>query len=173
MLLFTLWTVPRSLGLLVPFAIMIIASLGFGFLWVWMTCRMLGKLVRRLYDGDPALVPPPPAGDYRCRLMCSLLVSRIAVGGHPYAGPSQWIFIPHGKNLARHRHPTTLWTSGGLKLTTKPTPARKLARMLGVPSNLTLDVNTATGVATLQLPEAERAAARLRHCSDVDATKSA
>lgn len=170
MLLFTLWMTSGSVGLVFPLGIMGLASFGFGFIWTRLMRSMMRKLVRRLYEADPALVPPPPAGEFRCRLMCSLLVSRIAVGGHLYAGPAAWIFVPHMKNLKQHRDATALWTSGELQLTTKPAPMRNIARVLGVPPSVTLELNSEERVASLQMPEAERVAARLRQCGNAAVT---
>ncbi|HEU4454749.1 MAG TPA: hypothetical protein VFR81_16895 [Longimicrobium sp.] len=57
-------------------------------------------IFERVYDGDPALVPPPPADDqYPLRLPCGLLLSwRIVMGGVLYLGPAGFLFVPHLRN---------------------------------------------------------------------------
>jgi hypothetical protein len=86
----------------------VLGALLFGFGWAaWMRTGLL-KMIRRLYAGDPALVPPPPPTGYQARLPASLMDGRIAVGGHLYVGSQTVCFVPHMKNLKAHRTPTEL-----------------------------------------------------------------
>src|SRR3712207_2172362 len=105
-----LWGVPMTfvilldnddvIGLIFRLVIAAAAALAFGFLWTYMFTRGMRRLMRRIYQGDPRIVPPPPAGEYDYRFPCSYLVTpSMAVGGHLYVGPAALIFMPHRKNL--------------------------------------------------------------------------
>jgi len=75
------------------------AAAAFGVLWVVFFTREMTRVARRIYGGDPAIVPSPPAGRFETRLMCNRLVSqKLGVGGHLYLGPDEWAFVPHRKN---------------------------------------------------------------------------
>jgi len=106
------------------------SGLLFGMLWTWMFQGAMEKLTRRIHDGDPAIVPAPPEGqDFR--LACSyLLTPTMAVGGHLYAAPDALTFVPHNRNLPRHRSPLALPAGPGLGLELVDVPLKGLARLL-------------------------------------------
>src|SRR5688572_27118278 len=85
------------------------AATAFGVLWVNWFARDMTRVAHRLYSGDPSIVPPPPAGRFDTRIMCNRLVTpRLAVGGHLYLGPEEWIFVPHRKNRRHDQAPLHL-----------------------------------------------------------------
>jgi hypothetical protein len=87
----------------------ITASTAFGVLWVNWFARDMMRLAHRLYSADPSIVPSPPAGRFDTRIMCNRLVTpRLAIGGHLYLGPDEWIFVPHRKNRRQDQSPLRL-----------------------------------------------------------------
>jgi hypothetical protein len=168
-LLFVLSTY-RSIGVVFPLLVGAVGGPGFGVFWTRSFRRRMRAFVRRLYEADPALVPALPPGVFDCRVSCSLIPSgRIAVGGHLYAGPADWVFVPHQKNLPRHRAPTVLSISADVTLTPGKMPRRGLARLLTSEPIHTLDVRTAGGMVRLYVPEPELVAAKLLQCAARDA----
>ncbi len=172
-----LWGVPmsfvavvvsyRTTGLLLPLSICLVGSLGFGFLWTRTFRRRMRTLMRRLYDVDPALVPGPPPGTFRCRVSCGLAISqRMTVGGHLYAGPGSWVFVPHQKNLRKHRSPTVISIAEDLILTPHTVAPSGTARLFANAVIESLEVGSAGQSTKLYVPDPERVAARLRECSE-------
>jgi hypothetical protein len=170
-----LWGVPMSLlavmstyhtlGLAYPLAISILGSLAFGFLFARAFRKKILALTLRLYEADPKLVPAPPVGAFTCRVLCNLALSpRMGVGGHLYAGPGQWVFVPHLKNLAKHRAPTVLSTEGAPQLTPQTESAGRLVRLFGPTFVTSLEVRDGGRVSKLYVPEPERVASTLREC---------
>jgi hypothetical protein len=163
----------QSLGVTLPLVIGVLAGLLFGVLWTRSFRRRMRKFLRRLHEADPALVPPPPAGVFHCRVGCSFVPDRrIAVGGHLYAGPGAWVFVPHRKNLPRHRAPIILPISADLTLTPHTTPQRGIARLLTTAPVQSLEVCSGGSSVRLLVPEPEVVAARLAECAGGDATSA-
>lgn len=67
--------------------------------------RKVSLLVDALYNGDPKIDVPPPAGKHlRHRLPCGWAkTDNFAVGGVLYIGDEGLLFVPHKQNLAVHR----------------------------------------------------------------------
>jgi hypothetical protein len=159
----------QSLGVMLPLVIGILAGLLFGFLWTRSFRRRMRTFLRRLHEADPKLVPPPPAGVFHCRVGCSFVPSgRIAVGGHLYAGPGDWVFVPHRKNLPRHRAPTILPITTDLTLTPRTMPQRGIARLFTTAPIQSLEVCSGGSSVRLFVPEPEVVAARLAECAGRD-----
>jgi hypothetical protein len=119
---------------------------------------MMVDLSRRLYNSDPALVPPPPAGEYRFRVLGNLFRGRIAVGGHLYAGVERWTFVPHRKNLQRHQAPVEIIPSDAQVV---PTPMAGVAKMLATRPAYAVRIDDPTGAIIVKTPEPERVVSAL------------
>jgi hypothetical protein len=160
----TLLLVFTDAGLPLPAALAVgaITALVFGSLFAFLFRRSLTRLITRLYDGEPALVPPPPAGEFTVRALGSLMTSpKFAVGGHLYAGPEQLAFVPHTKNRASDQSPRVVpWVQvRGLEPFMRPAPA---AVRLFSPAPLAyLRVLVADGEWLLRVPEPTKVAAAL------------
>jgi hypothetical protein len=166
MSLFVVFSTYQTLGVAYPLVISILGSLGFGFLFARAFRKKILALTRRLYEADPTLVPAPPVGAYTCRVLCNLALSpRLGVGGHLYAGPGQWVFVPHLKNLEKHRTPTVLSTESVPTLTPQTVSGSRLLRLVSTASITSLEVRNGGRVSKLYVPEPERVAATLRECS--------
>jgi hypothetical protein len=170
-----LWGVPMTfvivllanddvIGLIFRLVIAAAAALAFGFLWTYMFTRAMRRLMRRIYQGDPRIVPPPPAGEYDYRFPCSYLVSPLlAVGGHLYVGPAALTFMPHRKNLVRHQVPLSIpATPEPVIEPVAVTLPRAQRLMAGVPTASRLQVRTPALTATFVAPEPDLVAERLR-----------
>jgi hypothetical protein len=171
-----LWGVPmtalfvfmtyRTVGVAVPLVAGALGGLAFGFLLTHSSRRRMRRLMRRLYDADPALVPAPPPGPFRCRVACSLMLSgRFAVGGHLYAGPGDWAFVPHKRNLPRHRAPTVLPVSTDLTLTPRASVPSGVVRFLTSAMIQTLELSSGGQTVRLLVPEPQLVAAKLLECA--------
>ena len=78
----------------------------FGVFWAgfgpWWQRRQLRKLV----TGDPDEVPAAPAGNFPVRITANLIEPGYRViGGHLYAGPGDWVFVPQRRTPQREREP--------------------------------------------------------------------
>jgi hypothetical protein len=169
-----LWGVPVTVIVLLPardiagiatgLAIGAAGALAFGFLWTYLFTRAMRKIMRRIYEGDPRVVPPAPAGEYGYRLMCNYMISpRLAVGGHLYVGPRELTFVPHHKNLRRHRAPLSIPTTPEPVIESVAVAPGRTTRLLGAgPSAYQLQVRTSGIAARFVAPEPEHVAERLR-----------
>lgn len=136
------------------------AALLFGTLWTRWFGRSMRQLIERLHRADPNLVPDPPAGDYRVRVLGNLMTSpAFGVGGHLYAGPEHLAFVPHAQNRAADRATRVLRAADirRVEIITRPAPA--VARLLS-PKPLTyVRVAGADQDWLLRVPEPVRVAA--------------
>lgn len=163
MTLLAVFTTYHDIGIALPLTVGVLAGLGFGFLWTRSFRRRMRTLMHRLYDADPALVPAPPTGPYQCRVSCNLVQpGRIAVGGHLYVGQGDWVFVPHRRNLPKHRSPITLPVSADIELTPRTAPPRGLARLFTIEPVGSIEVRSGPLNVRLYVPEPSTVAAQLR-----------
>ncbi|WP_420126874.1 hypothetical protein [Longimicrobium sp.] len=163
MTLFTMLDAEDALEAVLLLLVGVMGALVFGFMWAWTMAFWMGRLQKRIYQGDPRIVPAPPAGDYDYRLACSYMASpALAVGGHLYLGPAAWTFVPHRKNLKRHRAPLTIAITPGTEVQCVEVRLPALARLLVPGPAYRLQVRTAALIATFVTPEPHTVTARLR-----------
>jgi len=164
MTVFILAAADDVLGVVFSLGLGAAAALAFGFSWTYMFTRDMRKLVRRIYEGDPRIVPPPPAGEYAYRVSCSYLLSpRMAVGGHLYVGPGELTFAPHRKNLKRHQAPLSIPTTPQPVIEPVEVPQSRTMQLLGAPPAVSrLQVRASGTTATFAAPQPEQVAERLR-----------
>jgi hypothetical protein len=141
----------------------VMGALVFGFMWTWTMAFWMGRLQRRIYQGDPRIVPAPPAGDYDYRLACSYMASQtFAVGGHLYLGPAAWTFVPHRKNLKRHQAPLTIAITPGTEVECVEVTLPAVGRLLAPGPAYRLQVRTPALTAAFFTPEPHIVTTRLR-----------
>ncbi|HEX8903292.1 MAG TPA: hypothetical protein VF771_00470 [Longimicrobiaceae bacterium] len=142
--------------------VLVVASLVFGYAWTAMFWRSMRRMSARIHSGDPAIVPPPPAGAYDWRVMCSWLRSpRVAVGGHLYAGQREWTFVPHRRNLRAHQELFTITPGPDTRVEAVETPARGLVRLFATGPLKRLRIANPHGEWLFILPETEYVAEQL------------
>jgi hypothetical protein len=146
----------REIGIVPALMIGIITGVLFGTLWtVWFRLAMR-RFVRRVYHGDPKLVPQPPEGGFEARVPCNLLLTdKMAVGGHLYLGRDQSVFVPHNRNLRQHRSPVVLTPGAHSAVTVHELTPPLLTRILAKGPIQVFDVNVAEGSVRLLVPKAE------------------
>jgi hypothetical protein len=143
----------------------------FGALLFWLLLAigirwLLNRIVRQLYDGTSPWMPPMPPGQYDARLSCSVMRGITAVGGHLYVGRQEWVFVPHTKNLPRHRNPLHWEHPERLSLSTEPVRSAWLQLLLGkLPDRLV--ISHAGLRDQLLVPDAQRV------CEELDRFRSA
>lgn len=163
-----LWGVPLALvlwftgGRAGPLGIFLLVGIAtglvFGFFWSRSFRRMMIAMSRRLHDGDPELVPPPPPGDYQFRVMGTLIRAPIGVGGHLYAGPARWVFVPHRKNRRGQQDPIELPPAPVEVVTV---PQTWLAKIFTARTPLLVRIADAGGAFLLKVPRPVDVASRL------------
>ena len=160
-----LWGIPMTtflvisqgdLGLVASLSTGVLAALLFGFGWtLWMRRGML-RLIRRIYNGDPKIVPPAPAGPFDARLSCNLMLSKnFGVGGHLYLGEDRAVFMPHNRNLPKHRHPVTMTPIPVGSVAIADLNPSALVRLLANGPVRTIRVRVAEGDMEILTPEPE------------------
>jgi hypothetical protein len=168
-----LWGVPMTTVLLVSEGseelglpvVLVTGTMGgllFGILWTGSFWRSILHLTRRVYNADPRMVPQPPPGDYDFRLACSYLASRhISIGGHLYIGEEDWVFVPHRKNLKRHRTPRTIRRNTITQVDAGSLPPTVFARLFSSEPDQRLLVRTDGEESRFRVPHAEKVASEL------------
>ena len=163
-----LWGLPMTLimaftaGSTIGFIpIIIIGAIGaafFGIAWTaWFRSSMRG-LIRRIHEGDPKIVPPPPPGNYASRIMCSMLrTSRVSVGGHLYVAKGRWVFVPHRKNLKVHQAPIHINADSTIGLAVIQAQPNAFARLFSASPTPNVRVSETREVHPFQVPRAEDA----------------
>ncbi len=135
----------------------------FGVLWTASMQISMRRLLRRIYDADPKIVGAEPLpAEYPLRLPCSLLISpMMAVGGVLHLGPNEWQFVPHKRNLPRHRGIVSIAPLDQLELGVVPGELTRLSRVFlsRAPDLLELRWNGRT--ARLVVPNPESTLQRL------------
>jgi hypothetical protein len=131
----------------------------FGRLWTGTFRRSMIDLARRIYEGDPGIVPAPPPGEYRFRVMGNLFRGRIAVGGHLYAGAERWVFVPHRKNLRRHQAPVEIVPS---EVEVVPGPMQGLSKLLTSRPSFAVRIGDPAAAVVLKTPDPNQVASKLR-----------
>lgn len=171
LLMAVLWGVPmylldgdRSIDLTAARTITAVTALMFGALFVWSMRASARRKARRVYQGDPRIVPAPPPGEHEYRFPCEYQPTPLmSVGGHLYLGPTEWTFVPHARNPPRYRTPVSF--------ATVPPPAVDVVELQlpgwmrtiapPQPTHL-LQVRTPSSTAAFVVPEPQSVAERLR-----------
>jgi hypothetical protein len=134
-----------------------------GFIWFFVFRYMMQRLTRRIYHGDPGIVPPAPAGSYDYRLASNLVLGRsMSVGGHLYIGRETWTFVPHRRNLKRHQAPLTIPATPPPAVEVVEVPLHGIGRLLLKDPVRQVHVRTSSTTHGFVTPEPDAAAARLR-----------
>jgi hypothetical protein len=152
---------PKS-GLGAAVATAAVAAVLFGAFWPPAFRTLMGRLMRPIYEGDSRIVPSPPSGRYLARLMCSLMRGRIAVGGHLYVGPENWVFVPHTRNLRIHREPVRWEQPDRLSISTQPARLGWPGRLLGAEPTDRLVLANGESRDQFVVPDTEHTAAELK-----------
>lgn len=146
----------RNVGYVLALAIGVVSALLFGVLWTALFRYGMRRFVRRVYDGDSKLVPSPPDGAFEARVPCNLLLTdKMAVGGHLYLGRDRSVFMPHNRNLRRHRNPVVLTPRSGSGITVKYLTPPLLTRLIARRPIKVFDLSVAEGNVRLLVPQPE------------------
>jgi hypothetical protein len=148
-------------------AVLIAAFAGtlFAVLWVASMQRTMRRLLRRIYDADAKIVGVEPTeSEFPFRLPCSLLRSpTMAVGGVLHLGPSEWRFVPHQRNLPRHRELVSISPLENLELVIAEGRLTWLSRLFIARAPDLLELRWNSQMAQLVVPNPESTAAKLRN----------
>lgn len=157
------WDADGVVEIVVAVVVGVLGALAFGFLWTWTMTLGVRRLLRRVYGGDPRIVPAPPAGEYEYRFPCSYLPSlMMAIGGHLYLGPAAWTFVPHTRNLKRHRTLVSIPITPGTDVETVEVRMPFWARIFTPGQQYRLQVRTAAATTMFLTPDPRVLAPRLR-----------
>jgi hypothetical protein len=147
-------------------AIIIAAFAGtlFAVLWVASMQITMRRLLRRIYEADAKIVGVEPTeSEYPFRLPCSLLRSpTLAVGGVLHLGRADWRFVPHQRNLPRHREIVSIAPLENLELAMVPGRLTWLSRLFVARAPDLLELRWNGQTAHLVVPNPESTAQRLR-----------
>jgi hypothetical protein len=158
MILIMAFTAGPDIGLTPVILIGAIGAAFFGIAWTAWFRSGMRRLIRRIYEGDPKIVPPPPSGNYASRIMCSMLrTPRMSVGGHLYVAKGQWVFVPHRKNLKRHQAPIHINADSTIGLAVIQAKPNALARLFSAGPTQSVRISETREVYLLQVPRAEDA----------------
>jgi hypothetical protein len=168
-----LWGVPMTVyqvmdadglpEIVIALVVGVAGALAFGFLWTWTMTFGVRRLLRRVYGGDPRIVPAPPAGAYEYRFPCSFLPSlQMAIGGHLYLGPAAWKCVPHTRNLKRHRTPVCIPITPGTQVEAVEVKLSTWMRIFTPGPAYRLQVRSADADAMFLTPDPRVLAPRLR-----------
>lgn len=161
--LYSMLAADDALEAIVALVVGVAGALAFGFLWTWTMTLGVRRLVRRVYAGDPRIVPAPPAGAYEYRFACSYLPSLLtAVGGHLYVGPAAWTFVPHRRNLKRHRAPVSIPITPGTRVEAVEVTQPAWARLFTPGPAYRLQVRSGAATTMFLTPDPRALAPRLR-----------
>lgn len=132
----------------------LLTSALFAVSWILGIRFMISRMLDRLYAGDPKLLGEiPEAEGFTHRVGCSLMTSPgFAVGGMLYTGPAEWRFIPHRKNLPRHRQPLRIAPLTETRLELHPMPLRGLQKWTTVRALDLLRIHWPGGTADFRVP---------------------
>jgi hypothetical protein len=134
-------------------------GVAFGLLRTVWTAWATGRTTRRIYRGDPAIVPAPPEGAHEYRLTCRC-ISPIGMEGHLYAAPDALTFVPHRNNPVPEA-PFTIPAGPALVFETFDAGLRGLTRTLSGPQRL-IRVRNGEASALFVTPEPDVVADSLR-----------
>jgi len=117
MLAFIAWLTRPAAGMLMyEVAIVAIAAAFFAAANRRAMVRKTREMQARLHGGDPALVPPQPAGRFDARVLSTLVRGRLGVSGQLYVGEYEWVFVPHLRNLSANRARIVLGPADEMKV---------------------------------------------------------
>jgi hypothetical protein len=152
-------------GLMGSALIAVFAGTLFGVLWVALMQMSMRRLLKRIYDADPTLVGPEPSPDeYGFRMPCSLLRAPLmAVGGVLHMGRTEWRFVPHRRNLPKHRDPLTIRPLDDLELALVPTQLSRLSKLLVSKAPDVVELRWGSETARLLVPTPETTLRLLRN----------
>ena len=133
----------------------VFGGLFFGFFYPRSFRRRMSSVSDAIYLGRPEFdVPPPPGPRWEYRLPCSYLLSdHFAVGGVLYIGPSGLLFMPHKKNLEKHRVPLEMGPIDNLHLSLTSPQLNWYFRLLVPHPVPRLNVEWPNGNAIFLIPE--------------------
>lgn len=139
-----------------------VMALLFGGIWTFVFGRYLRRQIARLYAGDPAIVPAPPAGEFTTRVLANLGASLLfAASGHLYAGPDGLAFVPNSTNFRAQRTPRRAPWSAIQRIEPFTRPAPALLRLFSAAPLSYLRVVMTEGEWSMRVPEASRVGAAL------------
>jgi hypothetical protein len=136
----------------------------FGLLWTASMRVSMKRLLRKIYDGDPKIVGlDPVSANYPLRMPCSLLQSpMMAVGGVLHFSEADWRFVPHQRNLPRHRDPVSLAPVNQIQLSVVPGQLSPVSRLFFAKAPPLLELRWNGHSAKLVVPNPESTMHRLR-----------
>lgn len=108
----------------------LLAGLAAAVLFPLIFSRLVQKMIRKGYRGDPPFQVTAPGDAYTHRLPASLRVSdKMAVGGVLFVSPASFAFVPHSRNLPKYRATVLIPVVENMQIDTVPqamTPLRHL-----------------------------------------------
>ncbi|HZS08396.1 MAG TPA: hypothetical protein VFD58_26420 [Blastocatellia bacterium] len=115
-------------------------------------------MVDLIYQGDSKIVAPPPAGnEYSYRLPCGWMKSdNFLVGGILYLGQAGLIFVPHKRNLPRHREPFAMGPLDNIEFSLTEARPNRIHRMLVQKLPVLIEAKWPDGTTRLLVPQPEQ-----------------
>jgi len=114
-------------------AVLVFAGAGsiFGFAWSARMRTAVQNVTRDVFLGNAPFAVEPPRGTYTHRLPASWRTSdRFAVGGVLFVGQGTLAFVPHARNLPKHRTPVVIKYGKDTTIDTESQPMTTLRRIL-------------------------------------------
>lgn len=119
----SLWASPgRPIPWLLLAGVSLLAGALFGLLFPPGLKRSLLRTTEAVYRGEPPYSTIPPDARFEHSLPCSLMAGKLAVGGVLYLAPGLATFVPHGRNLPRHRTSVVIADGSGCAFRVLPSP---------------------------------------------------
>jgi 4-amino-4-deoxy-L-arabinose transferase-like glycosyltransferase len=111
--------------------VLLVAGSIFGFAWAARMKSAIQRVTRDVYFGNAPFAVQPPKGRYSHRLPASWRTSdRFAVGGVLFVGQGTLAFVPHARNLPKHRTPVFITCGKDTRIDTEPQPMTAVRRIL-------------------------------------------
>lgn len=111
--------------------VFVVAGSIFGFAWSARMKSAIQNVTRAVYLGTAPFAVEPPTGAYTHRLPASWRTSdRFAVGGVLFVGKGTLAFVPHARNLPKHRTPVFIKYGRDTTIDTESQPMTTMRRIL-------------------------------------------
>jgi hypothetical protein len=157
---------PSNAGGQIPWSLLVgaaaISGVIFGITFPRSIKRRLLRVTEAVYSGTGSYASTAPGGAYTHRLPCSLVNSRLEVGGVLYLGRRLATFVPHSMNLPRHRQPLAIADGTECVVETVARPRTFLATLLGVDLPDLVRIVSAQGAWELNMPRPAQLALEIR-----------
>lgn len=126
------WASPDwPLPWLLPAGVSLLAGALFGLLFPPALKRKLLRATEAVYRGEPPYATAPPDARFTHSLLCNRIDGKLGVGGVLYLAPGLATFVPHRRNLPRHRSPVVIADGSGCAFRALPAPVPRWVALGG------------------------------------------